>query len=313
MAFTPSMPGIRKSINVISGRCFFQSSAACCPSPVSATTSMSASCLMIATRPSRTTVWSSATRTRMTFAFRPPAARFFCPGLETKVVSPVRVFSRMFASAVGFLFRRVIQNDLNLRALTWLRTQDELSAHLVNAFLHAEQTKAFMFGVQVKSRTIVNQAKLDFLRANQQSGSKVSRLRVLDRVGQRFLGDSQQSLLPFCRHRRLVSFQMKFRLQTATIGHALQQIVEGHAQGCVLKRARTQGEDGTTRLSQSDSCQIARPLNAVARLGKIILRNRAFHCLQLHDDASESLRQRIVNIARHGIALCQYSRLAAVR
>src|ERR1043166_1774362 len=48
---------MRKSISVMSGRCFFQSSAACCPSPVSATTSMSASCLMIATSPSRTTVW----------------------------------------------------------------------------------------------------------------------------------------------------------------------------------------------------------------------------------------------------------------
>src|SRR5712691_1782605 len=211
MALTPSMPGIRKSINVMSGRCFFQSSAACCPSPVSATTSMSASCLMIATRPSRTTVWSSATRTRITFAFRPPAARFLCPGLETKDVSPVRVVSRMFSSIVEFLFSRLIQNDLNLRALTWHRTQDELSPHLVNAFLHAEQTKAFMFRMQIKSGTVVNQTELDFFRANRQSGPEVFRFRVLDCIGQRLLRDSQKALFPFRGHRRLISFQMEFR------------------------------------------------------------------------------------------------------
>src|SRR5438552_6075856 len=283
MAFTPSSPGIRKSINVMSGRCFFQSAAACCPSPVSATTSMSASCLMIATRPSRTTVWSSATRTRMTFVFRPPA-RFLCPRLETKDVSPARMFSRMFASVVRFWFNWVIQNNLNFRALAWPGTQDELATHLVNAFFHSQQSKAFVFRVQVKSSTVVNKTELDLVRANDQSGSEVFRFRVFDCIGQRLLGDSQQALFPFWSHRWLVSFQMKFRLQAAAIGHALEQIVQRHAQGCVLKRAWTQSHDGTTRLSQSDPRQVARPLNAVCRFGKIVLRNSTFRCFQLHDD-----------------------------
>src|SRR5881394_2021127 len=190
MAFTPSMPGIRKSINVMSGRCFFQSSAACCPSPVSATTSMSASCLIMATRPSRTTVWSSATRTRMAFAF-PPVERFFCPGLETEDVSLARSFSRMFASVVGLWLGWFIQNDLNFSALTWHRTHDELSPHLVNSFFHTQQSKAFVLRVQIKSRAVVNQMKLDLFRANLQSGSEVFGFRVLNRIGQRLLGDSQ--------------------------------------------------------------------------------------------------------------------------
>src|SRR6266850_5679188 len=204
MAFTPSMPGIRKSINVMSGRCCFQSSAACCPSPVSATTSMSASCLMIATRPSRTTVWSSATRTRITSNFRPPPARFLFPGLATKAVSPPRIFSRMFASIAGLWFGWVIQNDLNLRALTRQGTQDELTTDLVNAFFHSHQSEAFMFRVQVKSNTVVHKTELDFIRGNSQSGSEHLRFRVFDRVRQRLLGDSQQALFPIRRHRRLV-------------------------------------------------------------------------------------------------------------
>src|SRR5437879_1548134 len=201
MAFTPSSSGIRKSIKVMSGRCFFQSSAACCPSPVSATTSRSASWLMIATSPSRTTVWSSATRTRITFVFRAPAERFLCPGLETKDVSPALNLSRMFPSILEFWLSRVNQNDLNLRALAWHGTQYELAADLVNPFFHAQQTKTFVFRVQVESGAVVHQTKLDLFRANGQGGSEVFRLRVFDRIGQTLLRDTQQALFPFCRHR----------------------------------------------------------------------------------------------------------------
>src|SRR5207249_9689861 len=180
MAFTPSRPGMRKSISVTSGRCFFQSSAACCPSPVSATTSMSASCLMIATRPSLTTVWSSATRTRITSSFCAPAVRFLCPGLESNDVSPVRIFSRMFVSVVELCLSWVIQNDLNLRALSWHRAQDELATHLVNPFLHPEQSKAFVLGVQVKSTAVIDQTELNFFRAKGQSRSEVPGFCVFD-------------------------------------------------------------------------------------------------------------------------------------
>src|SRR5713101_7052019 len=189
----------------MSGRCFFQSSAACCPSPDSATTFMSASCLMIATRPSRTTVWSSATRTRMTFVLRAPA-RFLCPRLETKDVSPARMFSRMFASVAGFWFNWVIQNDLNLRALIGHGTKDELATHLADSFFHTQQSKSFVFRTQVKSRTVVNQPELGFFGANGQSRSEVFCFGVFDRIRQRLLGDSQQALFPFRRYRWLISF-----------------------------------------------------------------------------------------------------------
>src|SRR5712671_6774563 len=263
MALTPSKPGIRKSIKVMSGRCFFQSSAACCPSPASATTSMSASCLMIATRPSRTTVWSSATRTRIIPGFCALAGRFFFPGMATKEASPARIVSRMFTSVIGFWFSWLLQNDLDLRALTRQGTQDELATHLADPFFHTQQAKALVLGVQVKSGTVVNQAELDLFRPKGQSGHEVFRLRVFDRIRQGLLGDSQQAFFPLCRHRRLISFQMKFRLQATAIGHAFQQIVQGHAQGCVLKRTRPQSEDGTARFPEADPGQIARALNAV--------------------------------------------------
>src|SRR5438128_419651 len=73
--------------------------------------------------------------------------------------------------------RLAVQNDLNFRALTWHRTQDELATHLVNSLFHSQQSKAFVFRVQVKSRTVVNQTELDFFPANRQSGSEVFRLR----------------------------------------------------------------------------------------------------------------------------------------
>src|SRR5882724_1818158 len=207
MAFTPSTPGIRKSIRVTSGRCFFQSSAACCPSPVSATTSISASCLMIATNPSRTTVWSSATRTRITFDLRPSKAPSTGSELETNVVSPDRIFSRMLASVRSCF--KVPENDLNFSALTRHGTQDELTTHLVHSFFHSNQPKAFVFRVQIKSNAIVHETKLDFIRTNGQRGSEVSRSGMFDRICQRFLGHAQQARFPLCRHHWLITFQMK--------------------------------------------------------------------------------------------------------
>ena len=105
---------------------------------------------------------------------------------------------------------------------------------------------------------------------------------------------------------------MKFRLQAAAMGHALEQIIQGHAQGGVLKRARTQGQDGPARLSQPNPGHIAGPLDALCRFGQVILRNRAFDCLQLHDDASESLGESVVNVARHAISFCHDGCLAAL-
>ena len=99
---------------------------------------------------------------------------------------------------------------------------------------------------------------------------------------------------------------------SAAIGHALQQIIQGHAQGGVLKRARTQSHDGTARLSQSHPGEIARSLNALCRFGQVVLRNGAFHRLQLHDDGRESLRECVVNVAGHAISFRRDRRLAAL-
>src|SRR5207248_8063773 len=208
--------------------------------------------------------------------------------------------------------RLAVQNNLNLRALTRHGTQDELTTDLVNSFFHSQQAEAFMFRMQVKSNTVVHKTELDFIRGNVQSSSEHLRFRVFDRVGQRLLSDSQQALFPIRRHYRLISFQMEFRLQAAAIGHALEQIVQGQAQGRILERAWTQSEDRPSRFSQSDPRQIARPLNAVCRFGKIFLRNSAFGCFQLHDDASEALRERIVNVAGHAISFRHDGRLAAL-
>ena len=66
IASTPSISGMRRSIRATSGRCRKNCSTAWRPLPASATTVMSGSRPIIATRPSRTTWWSSATSTRMT-------------------------------------------------------------------------------------------------------------------------------------------------------------------------------------------------------------------------------------------------------
>src|SRR5438093_9468405 len=94
---------------------------------------------------------------------------------------PISVYERRLA----------VQNDLNLRSLPWHRTQDELAAHLVNPFLHTGQPETFVFGMQVKSTTVIHQAELNLFRAKGQRRSEIPGLCVFDRIRQRLLGDSQ--------------------------------------------------------------------------------------------------------------------------
>src|SRR5665213_1094997 len=65
MASTPPMTGMRRSINVMSGRCSRNICTASSPFAACPATDMPGSLLMIAARPRQTTGWSSAIRTRI--------------------------------------------------------------------------------------------------------------------------------------------------------------------------------------------------------------------------------------------------------
>src|SRR4051812_37287707 len=65
MSAAPLVSGRRRSMSVRSGLWAAWAATAASPSPASATTSMSGSWLIITRRPTRTTLWSSTTRTRI--------------------------------------------------------------------------------------------------------------------------------------------------------------------------------------------------------------------------------------------------------
>src|ERR1700744_3481001 len=206
MAFTPSSSGIRKSIRVTSGRSFFQSSTPFRPSPISATTSMSFSCLMIATKPSRTTVWSSATKTRITFLV---------------------LFISVFRLQDGLMF----QLNENFSSDTLLCANYELAAHPVNSFLHADQTK---------TAPVVHKAKPNLICTDAQRHLEVSGVRVFDGIREGLLGDAQQTLFVIHRYESLITFCLEFRIEIRAFRHAFEQIVQCQKQFASAKRARAQ-------------------------------------------------------------------------
>ncbi len=73
VASIPSTPGMRMSISTTSGRSSRASATASSPSSASPTTSRSSCTSRIARKPARTSVWSSATRTRITPSWREAA------------------------------------------------------------------------------------------------------------------------------------------------------------------------------------------------------------------------------------------------
>jgi len=67
--------------------------------------------------------------------------------------------------------------------------------------------------------------------------------------------------------------------------------------------ARAQRSNRPSGFTKAGSGQFTRPVDPFRSLGRIAERRRALGCFQLHDHSGESLSQRVVNVARHPVAL----------
>src|ERR1041385_2007009 len=198
MAFTPSRPGIRKSISVTSGRCCFQSSTACWPSPVSASTSMSCSCLIMATNPSR----------------RATARRLRAGGDTLASL----LFLVLSISVLRLRAVVILQLDEDFRADSGLGADGELAIHPVNAFLHSAHTETLVLRVRIKTAPVVHEPELNLFRAHVQRRGEVTRARVFDNVGQRLLSDAQESLLVISWNGPRIALRLEIRVQVRAFG-----------------------------------------------------------------------------------------------
>src|SRR5207249_2238764 len=104
--------------------------------------------------------------------------------------------SGSFLSAffIPVLQPRIFQLDQNLSADTLLCADYELSAHPVNSFPHANQTKTIRFLLRIKTAPVVHKVKLNLICIDGQRRTEVPGVRVFDGIRQSFLSDMQQVL-----------------------------------------------------------------------------------------------------------------------
>ena len=85
------------------------------------------------------------------------------------------------------------------------------------------------------------------------------------------------------------------------------------AQVLLFQGLRAERPHGTPRLAQALTGQFAGAREVLAGFGGQPLGHRLLDRFQLQNHAGEPLRQRVVDVARHAIALGHHGRLAALR
>src|SRR5258708_3472573 len=101
---------------------------------------------MIAARPSRTMIWSSASNTRIGAAFD-PSLRVDCSFFLLAMANLIS----------GLRCGQMFQRDQNFGGPSQIRRYKEATAHLFNPFSHADQPEAIMVGMGIESPAVINQ------------------------------------------------------------------------------------------------------------------------------------------------------------
>src|SRR5437667_11435860 len=87
-------------------------------------------------------------------------ARLLFPNSDRYASPPVFLLSGFFIAVLG---PWIFQLDQDFSADTLLRANDELSAHPINPFLHANQSKAIILLRRIKAAPVVHKSKLNFI------------------------------------------------------------------------------------------------------------------------------------------------------
>src|SRR5580658_6454756 len=161
----------------------------------------------------------------MRIALRLSAAQCSALEAEPRAVSAAFLFSDLLIAILRFRGGTIFERHDNFRTNVRLGTNDEQAVHPVNPFLHAYQPETVVISMRVKPLSVIHKLKLDAVRTDTQSGTKISRVGMLYRVGEGFLGNSQQLLLVFCRYGARVSLGLELRVQPGPFGYTLEQIV----------------------------------------------------------------------------------------
>src|SRR5215510_7876478 len=158
MASTPLRTGMRKSIKVTSGSNWRNNSIPCCPLIPSAITSMSETVLMSATKPCRTTAWSSTT--------------------ITLILS-------------GLIYRHINDHFSTQSALT---VDGQRATDLSGALAHAYQAKVAvaLFHPRLKATAVITNTHLNLAGLEFQVDRNLLGPRVFHDIADRFLPNPQQ-------------------------------------------------------------------------------------------------------------------------
>src|SRR5437870_761514 len=128
-------------------------------------------------------------------------------------------------------------------------------------------------------------------------------MSVLERVGQGFLSDVEKVFLPGLWKLRHFALRLKRSVKRRAGGRVLNSTFERLPKILVLQSLRAQRVHGPARFAQALPGQFAGAAQMIVCFLATTTRNGILSCFQLYNYTGETLREGIVNVSCHSIAL----------
>lgn len=113
------------------------------------------------------------------------------------------------------------QHDGDCRSFSGRAVGRQHSAYCVDTLSNSQQAKTVVFITEIEAAAVIVQFKPNLIVVETELGRKLTGARVPERVGQSFLSDVQQVLIPFGRKLPWLALQHELGLEVRSFGHPL--------------------------------------------------------------------------------------------
>jgi hypothetical protein len=114
------------------------------------------------------------------------------------------------------------RHSCDLCAFTWFTYYLNYGANLVGTLFHADQSDpSAVYSIDIKTVAVIAQLQVNCVRIKTDPGAKVARVRVFQRIRQRFLPNVEQVFFDSLRERLGLAGYSKFRVQRSACSRVL--------------------------------------------------------------------------------------------
>jgi hypothetical protein len=151
------------------------------------------------------------------------------------------------------------RNSCDLGAVTGFTYYINCGANLVGALFHADQSDpSAVYSIDIKTVAVIAQFQVNCVRIKTDPGAKVGRVRVFQRIRQRFLPNVEEVFFDSWRKIVGLANDLKFRVQCSACSRVLDDCPKCIGKSSSFECLRSKRMHRSTRFTQTVTGELAR-------------------------------------------------------